>query len=414
MIATTNHIGQARALLRALVQRIPVTLHDVDKQLFLTKKVLKALNPEHELLLRQTLERILSNAQDFGASDVEIGGRGTLDRVWLRIQGDKKPLAEMGEFSPDEFNLLILSALTESQRLFLCENRSFDFSYEVAHPGKNPVRYRACAYFELGELAMNMRIINCEIRPYQGYGFHPAVTRVLSLNHTKEGLILVTGITGSGKSTTLDSVIDLNNRTAPGHVVVIARPIEFIHQSKKCLIRHREVGLDTRSFKYGTIEALRQDPDIIVIGEMRDPETILTALEAADSGHKVFSTLHTSSAIESIDRIIGEVSPAEQDRVRNRLADILRCVISQRLIPSVSGKLILAKEIMIMTPSIRAAIKNRNIAEIYQMIAEGANYGMMTFEQDLRRLVAENKISTETAMNYANNKRRMKQLLQMN
>jgi twitching motility protein PilT len=145
---------------------------------------------------------------------------------------------------------------------------------------------------------------------------------------------------------------------------------------------------------------------------MRDPDTIMAALEVADSGHKVLSTLHTSSAVESIDRIIGEVPPIEQERVRNRLADILRCVISQKLVPSLDGKRVLAKEVMIMTPSIRAAIKNNNTGEIYQMIAEGAEFGMITMEQDLRRLYLERKISLETAINYANNKRRMQQLLQ--
>jgi twitching motility protein PilT len=145
---------------------------------------------------------------------------------------------------------------------------------------------------------------------------------------------------------------------------------------------------------------------------MRDPDTIMAALEVADSGHKVLSTLHTSSAVESIDRIIGEVPPIEQERVRNRLADILRCVISQKLVPSLDGKRVLAKEIMVMTPSIRSAIKNNNTGEIYQMIAEGAEYGMITMEQDLRRLYLERKISLETAINFANNKRRMQQLLQ--
>ncbi|RKY64725.1 MAG: twitching motility protein PilT, partial [Candidatus Latescibacterota bacterium] len=175
--------------------------------------------------------------------------------------------------------------------------------------------------------------------------------------------------------------------------------------------RHREVGRDVKSFRDGTIEALRQDPDIIVIGEMRDPETIMTALEVTDSGHKVFSTLHTASAVESIDRIIAEVPPMEQDRVRNRLADVLLCVISQKLVPSLDGKRVLAKEVMLSTPSIKAAIKNNNTSEIYQMIAESNELGMITMEQDLRRLYLEGKISRETAMNYANNKRRMAELL---
>jgi len=171
------------------------------------------------------------------------------------------------------------------------------------------------------------------------------------------------------------------------------------------------VGRDVLSFKEGTIQALRQDPDIIVVGEMRDPYTIMTVLEVTDSGHKVFSTLHTSSAVESIDRIIAECPPQEQERVRLRLADTLQCVMSQKLIPGVNGKLVLAKEVMLMIPSIKAAIKNNNIDEIYQMINESGDKGMITMEQDLLGLYQQKKISLEGAVNYANNKNRMNELL---
>jgi len=160
------------------------------------------------------------------------------------------------------------------------------------------------------------------------------------------------------------------------------------------------------------VQALRQDPDIIVIGEMRDPETISAALEITDSGHKVFSTLHTSSAVETIDRIVAEYPPDEQDRVRNRLADVLRCVISQKLVPKIGGGRILAKEVLWMTPSARAAIKNKNTSEIYQMMWEGGALGMTTLEQDLYRLVRQQLITPEVAFDFANNKRRLQQLLQ--
>ena len=163
-----------------------------------------------------------------------------------------------------------------------------------------------------------MRAINQTIRPYKALELHPNITKIVSLAHTKEGLTLVTGITGSGKSSTLDAMIDLNNHTVDGHIVIIASPIEFVHKSDRCIVRHREVGRDVLSFKDGAIQALRQDPDIIVIGEMRDPETIMVSLEITDSGHKVFSTLHTASAVESIDRIIGEVPPVEQERVQEQ------------------------------------------------------------------------------------------------
>jgi len=196
-------------------------------------------------------------------------------------------------------------------------------------------------------------------------------------------------------------------------VVIIASPVETIHRPDRCIIRHREVGQDVRSFKEGAVQALRQDPDIIVIGEMRDPQTIMTALEITDSGHKVFSTLHTASAVESIDRIIAECPPEEQERVRNRLADTLQCVIAQKLIPTLDGGRTLAMEVMLITSSIRAAIKNNNTGEIYQMIHEGSAKGMQSMEQSLRDLVRSNTISADEAGNYANNKQRMSELLGM-
>ncbi len=347
----------------------------------------------------------------YDASDIDLGGWGANQRIWLRVQGLKKPVEGFGTFSSDESDILIQSLIISHQRKLLYDHRSIDFSYVFRDEAGTAYRHRANAYFDLDSLALNMRAINTEIRPYEGFEFNTNITKSLSLKRTKEGLVLVTGITGSGKSTTLDAIIDMNNRSVQAHIIIIASPVEFVHESKHCIIRHREVGRDTQSFKQGTIEALRQDPDIIVIGEMRDPKTIIAGLEVADSGHKVFSTLHTSSAIESLDRIIGEVPPEEQERVRNRLADVLRCVISQKLVPSLDGKRVLAKEIMLMIPSIKAAIKNNNTGEIYQMLNEGLKYGMTTMEQDLKQHVVQKRISRETALSFANNKRMMQQLL---
>ncbi len=414
MTLQSQNLNKAKELLAALTQKIPQTFHDSERQTVINREVVSKVRYEQRMILKDFLDDVLMQMRKFGASDIEFGGYGCNHEVWLRLNGLKYPIKEFGQYRSDEFNILILNALTPSQREFLLEKRSFDFSYTITDSDGNKFRYRACAYFELHDLALNMRAINSEIRPYESYGFHPYVTKILNLVHTKEGLVLITGITGSGKSTTLDAIIDLNNRSIEGHVVVISRPIEYIHRSQRCMIRHREVGMDTSSFKNGTIEALRQDPDVIIIGEMRDSDTIMSALEAADSGHKVFSTLHTYSSVESIDRIIGEVPSEEQARIRHRLADILRCVVSQRLIPGLCKELVLAKEIMVMTPSINAAIKNNNTSEIYQMISEGGKYGMTTLEQDLRQLYWEKKISLDTAFNYANNKRRMKQLLEIN
>jgi len=411
---TTNQKhNQARGLLKSLSQKIPSTLREIDRLLFIGNKILPGLPVEVKAVLQKFVDSILLNMRQLNASDIDVGGFGAKNKIWMRIQGRKAPVDNLGSFSIDEFNILIQSILSENQRKFIFENRSIDFSYTIRVEENALVRYRATAYLELGDLALNMRAIESNIRPYEGFKFHPSATKMLSLEHTKDGLNLVTGITGSGKSTTLDAIVDLNNRIINAHIIIIASPVEYIHKSKKCIIRHREVGLDTTSFKNGTIEALRQDPDIIIIGEMRDPDTIMAALEVADSGHKVFSTLHTSSATESLDRIIGEVSPSEQERVRVRLADLLRCVVSQRLIPGLDGRLLLAKEVLIMTPSIKAAIRNKNLTEIYQMISESEKLGMNTMEQDLRRLYRERKISLETALNYANNKRRMQQILKM-
>jgi len=364
--------------------------------------------------LRSLLNYFLLRMLSLNASDIDMGGYGSGGQIWYRIFGSKKPDKTLGQFAPDEMNFLLQSVLGERQRAFLYENRNLDFSYMLYLENGEFRRFRADAYFDLDQIALNMRAINNTVRPYKNLELHANVTRMFSLAGTKEGLCLVTGITGSGKSSTLDAIIDANNHSVDAHIVIIASPIEYVHKSDRCIIRHREVGRDVLSFKDGAVQALRQDPDIIMIGELRDPETILTALEITDSGHKVYSTLHTASAVESIDRIIGETPPAEQERVRNRLADTLRAVMSQKLIPSLDGKRVLAKEIMLGLPSVRAAIKNNNTGEIYQMISEGIEQGMITMEQDLKRLYLQKKISLENALNYANNKRRIQQLLQVN
>ena len=404
-------IETAIKLLQEIAASIPDTVPGMERQMLIGDLVSKQ-SPAERTALRKLMDSYLLRMSKINASDIDIGGFGTANYVWYRVYGDKKPARELGKFTPDEFSILIQTILIERQRLFLYENRSLDFSYSVIEDDKM-YRFRANAYFDLDHLAMNMRAINAIVRPYKGLGMHPNVTKILSLAFTEQGLTLVTGITGSGKSSTLDSIIDANNHTVDGHVVVIAAPVEYVHKPDRCIIRHREVGRDVLSFKEGAIQSLRQDPDIIVIGEMRDSDTIMTALEITDSGHKVFSTLHTASAVETIDRIIGETPPIEQERVRNRLADTLSCIMSQKLVPSLGGKVILAKELMVMIPSVRAAIKNNNTGEIYQMMAESGNLGMVTLEQDLKRLYLQKQISLDTAMVAANNKRRFQQIMNL-
>jgi twitching motility protein PilT len=397
--------------LKEISASIPDTPPGVERQMLIGDLVSKQ-SPAERSALKKLMDSYLGQMSRMNASDIDMGGYGSDGRIWFRVYGDKKPYGDMGTFTVDEFSLLIQSILIERQRLFLYEYRNLDFSYSLMEAGKFH-RFRADAYFDLDHLALNMRAINATIRPYRGLDLHPNVTRMLSLVNTSQGLNLITGITGSGKSTTLDSIIDANNHTVDAHVVIIASPVEYVHKSDRCIIRHREVGRDVLSFKDGAVQALRQDPDIIVIGEMRDPDTIMTALEITDSGHKVFSTLHTASAVETIDRVIGEVPPIEQERVRMRLADTLSCVMSQKLVSTLDGKIVLAKEIMVMIPSVRAAIKNNNTGEIYQMMAESGDLGMFTLEQDLKRLYLQKRISLDMAMANANNKRRLQQLLNL-
>ena len=363
--------------------------------------------------LREVVETFVVRMLDLGASDIDAGGPACNGRVWYRVNGDKAPREEMGVYSTDETNALFLALLNEPQKAVLFDACSIDFSFQLPFLGSDGRRrrFRATCYFDQDELALNMRAITDTVRPLSGMEFHPEIQRRLMFRHERDGLTLVTGVTGSGKSSTLDAVIDANNEDSHAHIVIVGKPIEYVHTSKKSIVRHREVGRDVPTFKDGIVQALRQDPDIVVIGEMRDPETISSGLEITDSGHKVFSTLHTSSAVESIDRIIGEYPHEEQDRIRNRLADVLRCVISQKLAPRVGGGRVLCKEVLWMTPSARAAVKNNNAGEVYQMMWEGAALGMTTMEQDLVRLVRARLITPETAYSYANNKRRLQQLM---
>lgn len=361
--------------------------------------------------LRRFVDSFLVKMASSNASDIDMGGASSGGFVWYRIDGEKRPDLNIPRFSIDETNLMILSLLSRRGMKSLLEWNAADFSYELTvAPGHKAQRFRATAYLDMGHLALNMRAITAEIRSLKSLAFHPSIEKGLKFRHVRDGLTLVTGVTGSGKSTTLDSIVDANNDDVHGHIVIVGRPIEYVHESRKCIVRHREVGQDVPSFKDGIVQALRQDPDIVVIGEMRDPETISAALEITDSGHKVFSTLHTSSAVESIDRIIAEYPSEEQGRVRNRLADVLRCIVSQKLLPKVGGGRILAKEVLWMTPSARAAIKNNNTNEIYQMMWEGWNIGQITLEQDLYRLMRQGLITPDVAVDHANNKRRFQQL----
>lgn len=399
-------------LVQTIIESAPLSMQGEDRIRFLADQV-ESLLEKDRVQLRQYIDMFVKHMLDVGASDIDLGGPAANGFVWYRVSGNKTPHREMGEYTVDQTNVLFLNLLNRNQMQVLFEEYSLDFSFQLPIEGRDGRRrrFRATMYFDYDHLGLNMRAITDEVRSIKSLGFHPLIERGLMFEYERDGLTLVTGVTGSGKSSTLDAVIDANNMLSSAHIVVIGKPIEYMHVSKKCIVRHREVGKDVRSFKDGTVQSLRQDPDIIVIGELRDPETISAALEITDSGHKVFSTLHTSSAVESIERILGEYPPDEQERVRNRLADVLRCVISQKLAPKIGGGRVLCKEVLWMTPAAKAAIKNNNAGEIYQMMWEGGQMGQITMEQDLFRLFRQGLITAETAMSYANNKRRMQQLM---
>ena len=400
-------VKEEKKILSDFCARIPDAIYGPDRVTYILENSNK-LKEEEIVLLRKFINRILTSMIERDASDIEIGGHGNEGYIWMRIYGKLERI----KFTEDEAALLIANLFNSNQKKYIATTRNLDFSYTFFYERRKiNVRFRADAYFDLDTLTCNMRAINTNIRPLASLEFHPNAVKYLSHNYIKFGLTLITGITGSGKSTTLDSIVDFHNKFDPAHVIIIAAPIEYVHSSNFCLIKHREVGRDVLSFKEGVIQSLRQDPDIIIIGEMRDPDTIMAALEVTDTGHKVFSTLHTSSATESLERIIAEVNPTEQERVRNRLADVLVSVVSQKLVPTLDGKIILAKEVMMVTPSVKAAIKNNNLSEIYMMINQGGPLGMVTMEQDLKRLYDQKRISLETAITYSNNKTRINQLI---
>ncbi len=396
---------------RPIAKSAPKLLVGEDRLRFYAEQLTRMTTDQREAM-RAFVDQYVGKMHSIGASDLDMGGPATLGRVWYRIDGEKTPHFELGIASHDEVDLLILNLLSERQIDDLWQVQSADFSYQLDAEDGTRKRFRCTTYYDNQHLGVCLRAINEEVRPLDGLGFHPVIQRGVLFSNVRSGLMLVTGVTGSGKSSTLDAVIDANNRDFDGHIVIIAKPLEYVHNPQRCIIRHREVGPDVPSFKTGVSQALRQDPDIIMIGEMRDPETIDSAIEAADTGHKVFSTLHTASAVESIDRIVAEYPPFEQERVRSRLADVLNCVVSQKLPPKITGGRVLAKEVLWVTASVKAAINNNNTGEIYQMMWEGGRQGMVTLEQDLFRLVRERKISPEIGLQYANNKRRFQQLMQ--
>ncbi|MFT6057944.1 MAG: twitching motility protein PilT [Pseudohongiellaceae bacterium] len=313
----------------------------------------------------------------------------------IRVDGDVRRI-NLPPMDHKEVHALIYDIMNDKQRKTFEENWETDFSFEI--PGV--ARFRVNAYNQNRGAAAVFRTIPSEVLNMDQLGMGQ-VFRDISQN--PRGLILVTGPTGSGKSTTLAAMVDYINENKYEHILTIEDPIEFVHESKKCLVNQREVHRDTRSFDEALRSALREDPDIILVGELRDLETIRLALTAAETGHLVFGTLHTTSAAKTIDRIIDVFPAAEKDMVRSMLSESLRAVISQTLLKKIGGGRIAAHEIMLGTPAIRNLIREAKVAQMYSAIQTGGAVGMQTLDQCLEDMVGKNMVSRDVAREKASN-----------
>jgi len=340
------------------------------------------------------LEAALRAMIEMGASDLHVttGAPPT-----VRLDGHLMPLEGFQIMTADRIQRTIYSILTQRQRETFEENLELDFAYAV----RGVARFRVNLYQQRDSLGAAFRVIPYEIKPLEELGVPPVVANFAGL---PRGLVLVTGPTGSGKSTTLAAIIDLANRTRTDHIMTVEDPIEFLHRHKKSLINQREVGADTLSFANALKHVLRQDPDIILVGELRDLETISVALTAAETGHLVFGTLHTQDAAQTVDRIIDVFPSHQQDQIRTQLASALQAVVCQTLLPRSNGRgRVVATEVMLATPAIRNLIREGKTHQIYSAMQAGSANGMHTMDQHLAELVKVSKVTYEAALEKCQN-----------
>jgi twitching motility protein PilT len=341
--------------------------------------------PEFKVSLHQLLKAMVEK----GASDMHItAGAPPL----LRIDGEIVPL-KLPPLGPVETKQLLYSILTEEQKVEFEKNNELDLSFGV----KNLSRFRANVFMQRGAIAGAIRTIPFKILSFDELGLPPVI---IDISNKPSGLVLVTGPTGSGKSTTLASIIDKINSEQRLHIMTIEDPIEYLHPHKMCVVNQREVGADTASFKGALRYVLRQDPDVVLVGEMRDTETIEAGLTIAETGHLVFATLHTNTAVSTINRIIDVFPPHQQDQIRAKISFVLQGVITQQLIPrSGAPGRCLAMEILVPNTAMRNLIRENKIQQIYgQMQIGQEKFGMQTLNQSLLNLVQRRHISIEEAL----------------
>ncbi len=312
----------------------------------------------------------------------------------LRIDGALVPVNGAEALHEEGVESLIFAILDEDQKQILLKDKEFDFSFAFGDLG----RFRVNAFHERGNLAAALRLIPNEILSIEQLGLPPIVNKFADY---PRGLVLVTGPTGSGKSTSLAALVHKINQERASHIITIEDPIEYTHKSIKSVVVQREVHYDTYSFSAALRSSLREDPDVVLIGEMRDLETISSAITIAETGHLVFATLHTNSASQSIDRMIDVFPPHQQPQIRSQLANILMAIVSQRLIPAIGGGRIAAAEILVATPAVRNIIREGKSHQLEAVIQTGAEFGMQSMDRTLVNLIHNGTISYEEARNYA-------------
>jgi twitching motility protein PilT len=332
------------------------------------------------------LDDVLERAIEAGASDLHLTASSP---PLLRINGELTPIPDYEPLQPAMLQRVLYAVLTQSQRERFEEELELDFAYSLL--GK--ARFRVNLYRQRESLGAAFRRIPYEIKSLEQLGIPPVVGNFAAL---PRGMVLVTGPTGSGKSTTLAAIIDMANRTRHDHIMTVEDPIEFLHRHKSCMVNQREVGEDTHSFANALKHALRQDPDIILVGELRDLETISVALTAAETGHLVFATLHTQDAAQTIDRVIDVFPSHQQQQVRVQLAGTLQGVVCQTLCRTADGRgRVVATEVMVATPAIRNLIREGKTHQVYSALQAGAQHGMHTLDQHLADLVRNRTITYE-------------------
>ena len=351
---------------------------------------------------KQQLNNLLLTTAQQNASDLHIAvGR----KPMLRIDGVLIPLQQESLITPEIADGLVNALLTPDQQKIFLEKKELDLSYSY----EDKARFRVNVYYQKGFMAAALRLIPAKARTIDELNLPPILHDFTKLS---QGFVLLVGPAGHGKSTTLAAMLDEVNRTRTDHIITIEDPIEYLFVQDRAIISQREVGGDTITFHKALRSILRQDPDVVMIGEMRDPESMMTAMTAAETGHLVFSTLHTNSAAQTIDRILDSFPPGQQGQATSQLAATLVAVISERLIPKVGGGRVPATEIMIVNPAIRNLIRERKVYQIDLVIETSSQEGMMTLNRSLANLVKQKMISIENAELYSLNPSELRILLE--